>query len=504
MLTGRRIVTRFVLPTLHVYRRTTTRLLSGTQPHPVQQQQQQQQQQVTQLLRDYIGDCLYHKEFGYFATATPPLQPARAAIDFGSLASRHEYHLQVKKRYGDHPRAWATPVELFQPWYGRAIANRIIEADERMRQSVRCGGNNDRDDRILHIVEVGGGNGTLAASMMPILEHYCNPNNNNPNNNPNNKPHRVRYDIVELSQPLAARQRHILRHWIDRQMLHVHEASIVDWLAQHTEPLHHVCHMVMLEVLDNMPHDLVTGVNSASQPFDVSHIEHLQQVHVQQTKCVESPAISEYSLVSAPLSDALLIRACQAWSSASTALHTTGVSNSGASWRMMDLSSITQRLAQYIVPSANDEWYVPTTAHATLEQFARVFPRHSLTIADFDTLPDVLSGKNAPLIQQLTPAGAVVSFDAILQPEPGSCDIMFPTDFEALAAAHRAITTQVASCSGGHYRQSRGQVLRSAEFLAQYAEHANTATKSGYNPMLDEFANTLVYLGDTVVGAAST
>jgi SAM-dependent MidA family methyltransferase len=52
---------------------------------------------------------------------------------------------------------WLTPVEVFAPWYGRAIAHYMAE----LRRHSSLGGHGP-----LTIIEVGGGTGTLAASIL--------------------------------------------------------------------------------------------------------------------------------------------------------------------------------------------------------------------------------------------------------------------------------------------------------------------------------------------------
>lgn len=51
--------------------------------------------------------------------------------------------------------AWLTPVELFKPWYGQAVAKYIVRHHSLRKQR-----------QPLHIAEVGGGNGTLAANIL--------------------------------------------------------------------------------------------------------------------------------------------------------------------------------------------------------------------------------------------------------------------------------------------------------------------------------------------------
>jgi SAM-dependent MidA family methyltransferase len=53
---------------------------------------------------------------------------------------------------------WLTPVEVFAPWYGRALAHYMLEC----RKHTLQGGSSQP----LAIVEIGGGTGTLAASVL--------------------------------------------------------------------------------------------------------------------------------------------------------------------------------------------------------------------------------------------------------------------------------------------------------------------------------------------------
>lgn len=53
---------------------------------------------------------------------------------------------------------WLTPVEVFAPWYGRAIAHYILEVRKHTLKGAA--------QQPLAIVEIGGGTGTLAASIL--------------------------------------------------------------------------------------------------------------------------------------------------------------------------------------------------------------------------------------------------------------------------------------------------------------------------------------------------
>ena len=77
-----------------------------------------------QLVRDFIGRALYSKESGYFVAtdcvfSSPP-------IPFTTLRGTGQYEQEVRKRYEMTKDGWITPVELFKPYYGHAIARWIL------------------------------------------------------------------------------------------------------------------------------------------------------------------------------------------------------------------------------------------------------------------------------------------------------------------------------------------------------------------------------------------
>lgn len=52
-------------------------------------------------------------------------------------------------------------------------------------------------------------------------------------------------------------------------------------------------------------------------------------------------------------------------------------------------------------------------------------------------------------------------------------------------------------CTGsfGLAGQIQGQVMKTRAFMEKHADLSATRTKSGYNPLLEDFANTSVYVG---------
>ena len=104
-------------------------------------------------------------------------------------------------------------------------------------------------------------------------------------------------------------------------------------------------------------------------------------------------------------------------------------------------------------------------------------------MADFDMFPPPelstpvqpeLQAQNAPLV-----AGATTDHPTYLVPR-GEADLLFPVHFPHIKALHRHV-----------YGAAVGaEVVKSEEFVRQYADVAATKTMSGYNPMVSDYSNT--------------
>lgn len=105
----------------------------------------------------------------------------------------------------------------------------------------------------------------------------------------------------------------------------------------------------------------------------------------------------------------------------------------------------------------------------------------------------------------------------------GTADIFFPTDFGLLSRLYRDTMAQQGSAStgggscgsgaaspaavaaagaaaaaepGGGAVAVTAEHLASGAFMAAHAPHPGaTATRSGYNPLLDDYSNTAVFVG---------
>ncbi len=76
------------------------------------------------LVRDFIRDTLYSKSSGYFVATdcvfhSPP-------VPFNKLVGVAQYQQRVAEIYDMTKDGWVTPVELFKPYYGHALARWVL------------------------------------------------------------------------------------------------------------------------------------------------------------------------------------------------------------------------------------------------------------------------------------------------------------------------------------------------------------------------------------------
>jgi hypothetical protein len=173
-----------------------------------------------------------------------------------------------------------------------------------------------------------------------------------------------------------------------------------------------------------------------------------------------------------------------------------------------------------------DVW-LPTRCLQLLELLHAVLPQHTLIAADFDALPDVVvPGRNAPLVSGRQGAGVTADYDTVLVPW-GAADIFFPTDFDSLASLYAAAAGsgpqlyeaeaaavaaaeakgcrragRSSSSSNSKQQQAASSAVScshspTAEFMAAFAEAKQTRLLSGYNPLVQDWQNTRVFVGES-------
>lgn len=443
------------------------------------------------LLRDFLSEALYDKKDGYFARTAVPVGTIAEPIAFASLLGADDYARALDVRYRRLAKQWLTPVEIFKPHYAEAVARYVLH---RYREE------DEKRGYPLRVYEIGGGAGTHAAGFLRYLRR--------------NAPAifaKTKFVSVEISSSLAATAERTVRDALDgdspysdsvgdvggtkrrgKQRKKPHSDSDVysvirgdaserdAWGAADASP----CFVVALEVLDNLPHDKVI-LRKDIDPRG-GHGDHHGWFQTRVRLDPETNAHVEHH--SEPLSDALAVRAMKTLADAARA-ETVETSFARRVARVVEAIFAPALASKKIA-------YLPTGCLKLLETLHGARPNHRLVAADFDSLPGVtMAGRNAPLVAAQADGGRTRDLPTYLA-EVGNADVFFPTDFAALRFLDAAARRTVSMDDGVERseKRARGEVLSTRAFMERWADVQATATRSGYNPLLQDFANTKFFL----------
>ncbi len=214
-------------------------------------------------VRHFVQRALYAPHAGYFA-AQDAVSVA-APMKFDSMLGSLEFRQRVQEIYASSAQEWLTPSELFAPYWSHGLAEYILQAYQQLvspgqataaSESVGMDGVPDPAGETLpplHVYEIGAGTGTNALHFCTYIQQYY--------------PHIydcLRYTIIEISEPLAAKQYALLRAAgharVVRSVIGDASQIALDERVANPDP----CFVLMQEVLDNLPHDkLVRGGGQA-------------------------------------------------------------------------------------------------------------------------------------------------------------------------------------------------------------------------------------------------
>lgn len=523
------------------------------------------------LLRAYLHRALCDRASGgYFANPSPPVGEMRSPIAFPALLGADDYQRALRARYDQLAAQWLTPVEIFKPHYARALANHVLErharfeerlaledasrGDKNKNKNAAAPPSSSRPPRLpLRVYELGGGTGACAVGFMDHVkrvapEYYAD----------------MEYVCVDVSDALAdAQERSVTAagHATDassssssppkgnrregkgnrrtnasRRRFRVERRDARDrrgWGARDKRP----CHVIALEVLDNLPHDRVVVPDDEETAEDARGGVLRRFVGWKQTRVVavdESDAsfeTREAREVLEPLTDPLILRACEAIYARrrSPPPPREAAAGDDASGSRALFSRITlaahgalARLSRSLIAAARQMRtataegtvaFVPTGCLALLEALHDARPNHALLVADFSRLAEVrVAGVNAPLVASQVAGGKTVDRDTYLARGAfGTSDVFFPTEFGDLAALDEAAEAEAAArgeggagpagagagarAGAGGGRRRRVMTTRAfMEANCAAEDLAETTTASGYNPLLQDFANTRFYV----------
>ena len=496
------------------------------------------------LLRAYLHRALCDRASGgYFANPSPPVGEMRSPIAFPALLGADDYQRALRARYDQLAAQWLTPVEIFKPHYARALANHVLERHARFEaerlaldasaSASAASPSSSRPPRLpLRVYELGGGTGACAVGFMDHVkrvapEYYAD----------------MEYVCVDVSDALADAQErsataagHATRiassppkgnrrregkgnprtNAEGRRRFRVERRDARDrrgWGARDERP----CHVIALEVLDNLLHDRVVVPDDQETAEDSRGGGALRRfVGWKQTRVVavdESDAsfeTREAREVLEPLTDPLILRACEA-------IYARRHSKPGALARLS--RSLLAAAASQMRTASGHVAFVPTGCLALLEALHDARPNHALLVADFSRLAEVrVAGRNAPLVASQVAGGGTVDRDTYLARGAfGTSDVFFPTEFGDLAALDEAAEAEAeakaaargeggggeagayagagAGAGAGGVRRRRVMTTRAfMEANCAAEDLAETTTASGYNPLLQDFANTRFYV----------
>ncbi|KDD76562.1 putative S-adenosyl-L-methionine-dependent methyltransferase [Helicosporidium sp. ATCC 50920] len=458
-------------------------------------------------VRNFLHESLYSPSDGYFSTH-PTIGSMPTPLEFATYRNQADYLRKVQEAYVVLQSRWLTPVEIFKPHYGRAIARWALN-----HWGVTGAGKEERggcaaaaqDLPPLFVYEIGGGTGTMALDFLDYVREFC------------PKVYATcRYTCVEISPLLAeAQAERVGKAHGSRFQVCVGDATVRStWKEDSADP----CLILAFEVLDNLPHDKVVWSSDGKEnerSEDVVHEEGVGSRSCKATAFRNPPPSTQpptYSCGKHAFKGELG-QADSRWRQVVVEKRATGRATEGSvvlsektvpitdplTLRCLtaheSLKAPSRRKSSFIAsllhgilgPPPVEPVWLPTGALQLMDTLCAVRPNHTLLAADFDELPDVVvPGVHAPLVAS-TERGKTLDHATYLLP-PGTADIFFPTNFELLGKLYRQAAAR--GQGGGEAR-----ALKSAEFMKEWAEEGATAVADGYQPLTEDYTNTSVLVG---------
>ncbi|CEJ04610.1 hypothetical protein RMCBS344292_18565 [Rhizopus microsporus] len=234
-----------------------------------------------------------------------------------------------------HPHYGHSHTELFQPWFGRAVAKYMVTEYKLTLYP----------HRDLVIYEMNGGNGRLMPYILDYIRQY--------------EPsvyQRTQYNLIEPTfmsiahEPLPQHDCPIARF----------DQSIFDWNRVVTEQ----CFVLGLEVMTRLGHDMIQSRDNTQY---------------QGLVCIDSQG-HHHQLFEPVGNDPLINRYLTFRKKLKTP-------SSDRAWRQFRLSL------------ANSYEFIPTRLFQLLDILRTYFPGHRLILTDYSHLPHTIEGINAPMVQ---------------------------------------------------------------------------------------------------------
>lgn len=400
---------------------------------------------VKMTSKDFIDDSLYNPQYGYF-NKDVEIFKMKEPFDYGKLASGDEFLRAWEQKYEKYNsfkqnlQLWHTPTELFQPYYGEAVARYILS--------------HHNINEPLVIYEMGAGNGTLMDNILSYIKRTN-----------RDLYGRTEYRIIEISSKLFPKQLR-MKH---KDRTKIINKDIFDW----SEVVQDKHFFLAFEVFDNFSHDVLKYNIHSDMPY---------QGYVAIDKNRDFKEFFNPNL--------------DKWCTKYLELRKDFVA------KPKELTALNQ-VRNYMWPfrnklSVNSE-FIPTKLLEFFYILKTYFPHHQLISSDFATLPNAIPNSyNGPVVQtffqkskEVSPAKTInktkYQFSRIKRDKmvtvstymvnQGYFDIMFPTNFELMAKIYNKVTGKSL------------EVNTHRKFMQAWSESEKTQCANGENPMLDYYKN---------------
>lgn len=348
------------------------------------------------LCRDYVSKQLHRYYSSDSRVSSLPPFDIRNYEDESELKQALQAAMQQKGK-----ARFVTAVEIFRPYYSQAIANWMLKT---LAQS---------SDPLV-IYEIGAGSGINAKCILEYLRDSF-----------PEKFKTVEYTIIDFSKLLTEQQRSVLAEFKDK--VKIFHTDVQNW--QRVEK--RKCFVVMLEILDNLPHDEVVMTKKGLKHKYIDMNDKVSQ-----------------SILANPTNK----------------LH----QQTPFSCQNEFLYDITDNyVQQYLsiikpVMYPGDSVFIPTVCMKVLHIFRDFFPNHHLMAVDFRRVTGAEPGKNAPYC--VLPLDQLSQF---LEGNTTGIDVHYPTNFEEFTELYTSLTGRP---------EASVLVEEESDFLQRYVKNVHKIT----------------------------
>lgn len=395
-----------------------------------------------EILSDYIKAALYDKKKGYFTNPQNiQLGQLSSPIKFGNLLGYNDYIEQLNANYPKYK--FLTPSETFRPFYGMTMANYVRQ--QQLKNKIDT----------IRVVEIGSGLGGQADSFLTYFKNY----------EPGIYPY-VEYTLLEISPTLLKKSYELLYH-NHKDKCNRGDIKFINQDAfDFDEKLGSDVYFMLFEILDNLPHDMVK--------FTLA-LEDLEEMWID-----SNSDRSQRKMVYQKSNDEYILQCFDIWKEM---YFKNGVLRLKEEETPRNfLQGIVENFQKRMI--TNYQLCLPTGLYRLVENINKRFESPKFLLSDFSSLPRSNKFRNRsaylnfPLLSvKLEKSEEHHDYENFEQAEFGKCDIFFETDFD--------LAKNIVERFSGKYTVSTPK-----DFFNQFAKHKWGETRSGYNPMKEDFANT--------------